>query len=93
MGIKIKKITEDLPVEEGKSYDTKNSQGLFLVTKVLIVKGKQIVRGTYLKDNLENCPIDVGRLVTDKVVVSEEEICDCCSFPIKDKHVGKFIVF
>lgn len=33
MGAKTIKITEDLPVEEGKTYNTKNGQGLFLVKK------------------------------------------------------------
>lgn len=95
MGIKILKITENFPVEIGKSYDTKNSQGLFLVSKITTDKrGKQgIIWGTYLKSNLENCPLDVGRLIVDKKTIEEKEICDCCLLPLNETYVKKHIEF
>lgn len=95
MGIKKIKILQSVPVEEGKSYDTKNLQGLFLVKKISVNKnGEQMTAwGTYLNTGVENCPIGVDRLITDKIVIDEQEACDCCSFPLKEKHSGKFINF
>lgn len=91
MGIKTIKLTEDLLIEEGKTYDTKNGQGLFIVKKISINKnGRQMTAwGTYLKSNQDNCPIDVGRLVVEKKITGESQVCDCCLLPLNKKYAGK----
>lgn len=88
--IKIK-TTEDLPIEVGKSYDTKNRQGSFLVNKIsLDKKGNQsIAWGTYLKSNLTNCPIGVDRLIVGKKTTGEKEVCDRCGLNKDEKNIDK----
>jgi hypothetical protein len=95
MGIIKTKITKSLLIERGKTYDTKNLQGLFLVNEITVnKKGEQTIAwGTYLKDNMENCPIGVDRLITGKVVVEEKEVCDRCSFPLDKKYTDNSVNF
>lgn len=94
MGIKKIKIMEDLPLEEGKTYMTKfQTKEMFKVVKIEFDKnGKQsrTIKGIYEKSpGLGVVGIDIDRLIADKKVVGEREVCDCCSHPIDEKHQGK----
>lgn len=66
---------------------------MFTVTKITVDKnGKQTnIEGLYVgKEHIGVCPI-TGRLIADKNVIGEQEICDHCSHPIDVKSKGKFI--
>ena len=91
MGIVKKKITEDVLVEVDKSYDTKNLQGMFLVKRIATNKqGEQMTAwGDYLKDNLTNCPIGIDRLIVEKKIIGEKNVCDKCLHPIDEKYDKK----
>ena len=94
MGIKKIKIMEDLPLEEGKTYMTKfQTKEMFTVVKIEVDKnGKQsrTIKGIYEKSSdLGVVGIDIDRLIADKKVVGERDVCDCCSQPIDEKHKGK----
>lgn len=86
---------EDVPLEVGKSYDTKNRQGFFLVNKINLDKrGNQMqCWGIYLNTpDLGVCPIGADRLIGEKKIIGEKEACDCCLLPLDEKYSGKKFV-
>jgi hypothetical protein len=93
MGVKKLKITEDFPVEEGKIYLTKfQTKERFQVIKITLdKKGKQVrVEGIYENSkHLGLCPISIDRLVLEKKVIEEKDVCDCCSLPLSEPYSGK----
>lgn len=84
MGIKKVKVFENIPLIEGKTYETKNEQGLFLVNRIAEDKnGNQMTAwGNYIRSGLTNCPLSVDRLIHERKEICEHDVCDHCSTPL-----------
>jgi len=83
---KLTSIYNELPFEEGKTYQTKFQTGeKFLISKI-IKSGDKIIRfeGIYeTAPHLGPCPLNPDRLIPDKVKQSEIYVCDKCGTPIE----------
>ena len=93
MGVKKIKVFKELPFEVGKTYLTKMAtKWTFTVSRIDVDKksgAQRTIHGFYNGTETLECPINPDRLFPDKEVVGEKEVCDCCDFPIEEKHVGR----
>jgi hypothetical protein len=91
MGIKQFKVYKELDLEEGKVYKTKFSTGeFFQIVRIVRLKESIIgLEGIYLSHpHVGVCPLSKERLVPEKVLINEIQVCDTCATPLeyyKDK--------
>ncbi len=84
----MKKIIKNyisLPLEEGKTYQTKFcTLENFTITKIKYIKNKAIsVEGIYENaPHLGICPLAVERLIPEKIESDQVEVCSNCLEPI-----------
>ena len=74
----------DLPLEEGKTYKTKFQTGdTFTVVKIFKdKKTSEIYRVEGIYENAKHlgiCPLDVNRILPDKVEGPSETVCEHCN--------------
>ena len=94
MGVKKFKVYNDLELEEGKTYKTKFSTGeFFQIVKIVRLKESIIgLQGIYLSHpHLGLCPLSKDRVIPERVLTGEIEVCDTCGTPL-EYYKGKLYI-
>ena len=91
----LKKIKtyKELPFEEGKTYTTRFATAeTFLLKEIvwkefkegnIMIKKMILFRGIYQKcPDLGLCPLNIDRLIPDRIEDGEMEVCEKCGEPI-----------
>ncbi len=89
MPVKVPKY-ENLPFEEGKTYQTAfQTKDRYIIKKIIWRVEQKVTKkivgfeGIYEKyPHLGTCPLPVDRLIPEKKFVGEIEVCEKCKEPV-----------